>query len=173
MKKSIILALTCGLTLGGFAQSITPSVFNSAGGSRNAGYYTLEWSIGEMSLVNQVSPNRHMILSHGFLQPFITVNPGTPNDNNIDRKIKIFPVPATRFVEVNFFIKEQGKLLMRLYDATGKIMYMDERWHFGLDLIEKIPLHSLKNGTYILKIDMPSPNGGQPVFSGTYEIIKI
>jgi len=157
-----------------FSQSITPSVLNVAGGNSQNGYYQFEWSVGEMSLVNQMESAQNLfVLTNGFLQPYI-LNPGA-NDPFIQfapNEIKVFPTPASSYIEVDLFTRQQGKLKMTLYDAIGQRLYSTELQTYGVDLIHKIPLNTLNPGTYLLHVQLEaSPN----FFSkrGAYKIIKI
>jgi hypothetical protein len=157
-----------------FSQSITPSVVNVAGGNSQNGYYQFEWSVGEMSLVNQMQSAQSLfVLTNGFLQPYI-LNPGANNPYNQfgANEIKVFPTPASTYIEVDFFTHQQGRLKLSLYNAIGQKMYSAELQSFGVDLIHRIPVNGFNNGTYLLHIELEAnPN----FFSkkGAYKIIKI
>src|SRR5687768_2397473 len=86
-----------------YAQSISSSVINASGGTSKNGYYQFEWSIGEMALVNQMQSGDQLIVSNGFLQPYILF-PGTVYGTGqfAAGEIRIFPNPASRYVEINF-----------------------------------------------------------------------
>jgi hypothetical protein len=72
MKNTILPVVVFFLFTTAYSQSNTPSVINSSGGSSQTGYYHFEWSVGEISLVNQMSSsNNSLILTNGFFQPYL------------------------------------------------------------------------------------------------------
>jgi Secretion system C-terminal sorting domain len=174
MKNKITVIIVSFISISCFSQSVTPAVLNVAGGNSQNGYYQFEWSVGEMSLINQMESRPNLfVLTNGFLQPYI-LNPGVSNPYNQfgANEIKVFPTPASSYIEVDLFTRQQGKLKMSLYDAIGQRLYSTELHTFGVDLIQKIPINSYNAGTYLLHIDLDAdPN----FFSkkGAYKIIKI
>src|SRR5512138_1693663 len=102
MKTSTTIILTLLISTASFCQSINTSVLNATGGTAKNGYYQFEWSVGELALVDEMQSSDKLIVTNGFLQPYL-VSPGT-NDQGflfaVD-EIKIFPNPASRYVEVN------------------------------------------------------------------------
>ena len=156
-----------------FSQSINTSTINSCGGTATNGYYQFEWSVGESTLIDQMESAGKMLVTNGFLQPYL-VNPGSYDPNylfSVD-EIKIFPNPAVRYVEINFFTKQKGQITLALYDVLGQKIYAQELTSYGVDLIHRIPVNNLKNGSYVLNIYLNS-NLGFPVKQGAYKIIKI
>jgi len=58
MKNKItVIIVFFFISISCFSQRITPSVINVSGGVSQQGYYQFEWSVGEMSLVNQMESN--------------------------------------------------------------------------------------------------------------------
>jgi hypothetical protein len=56
------------------SQTIAPSVINSNGGSFQSGYYQLEWSIGELALVGEMSSaNNSLVITNGFYSAFCSI----------------------------------------------------------------------------------------------------
>ena len=90
-------------------QDYKQSVINSSGGTSSQGYYQFEWNVGEMALINQMSDaNEKIIVTNGFLQPYLLY----PSRNNTNEafdadEVKIFPNPATQYIEINFFTKQK------------------------------------------------------------------
>jgi type IX secretion system substrate protein len=174
MKNKITVIIVSFISISCFSQSVTPAVLNVAGGNSQNGYYQFEWSVGEMSLINQMESRPNLfVLTNGFLQPYI-LNPGVSNPYTQfgANEIKVFPTPASSYIEVDLFTHQQGKLKMSLYDAIGQRLYSTELHTFGVDLIQRIPINSYNTGTYLLHIDLDAdPN----FFSkkGAYKIIKI
>jgi hypothetical protein len=174
MKNRIATIVVFFISISCFCQSITPSVINVSGGSSQKGYYQFEWSVGEMSLIGEM-PSRQdqLVVTNGFLQSYL-LNPGTNNTNNLfgADEIKVFPNPASSYVEINFFTKQQGRLKINFYDAIGQKVYSVESNVYGIDLIQKIPVNHLTSGTYLLQIEL-DPNPGFASKKGIYKISKI
>src|SRR4030095_2091512 len=125
MKRTITLTVLFFSLFYCSAQSIAPSVFNTAGGSFQSGYYQFEWSIGELALVGEMnSSNNSLIITNGFIQPFIQYLANYNTDNIFGNdEIKIFPNPASSYVEINFLTKQRGRITLSFYDAAGKKVY--------------------------------------------------
>ena len=174
MKKTITLVFVFFFVLNCSAQSIAPSVINSSGGTFQSGYYKLEWSIGELALVGEMtSSNNSLVITNGFIQPFIQY-PANNNTNNIfaTDEIRIFPNPASDYVEINFFTKQRGRIKFSFYDGSGrKILTVTERY-YGVGLIKRIPVSQLPNEVYMLHVDL-DPDPGYVSKKGVYKIVKI
>ena len=174
MKNTIILGIVFFFFSRCYSQSNATSVINTAGGSSNSGYYQFEWSIGEMALIGQMnSSNGSLIITNGFIQPYI-LNPGTTNPNNIFNRdeIKVFPNPASDYVEINFMTKQKGRITLNFYEASGKIIYSTTVQCNGVDLIHRIPVSHLPNNVYMLHINLDADNGYVSK-RGAYKIIKV
>lgn len=174
MKNKITVIIVSFISISCFSQSITPAVLNVAGGNSQKGYYQFEWSVGEMSLVNQMESRPNLfVLTNGFLQPYI-LNPVVNNSNNQfgADEIKVFPTPASSYIEIDLFTRQQGRLKITLYDAVGQRMYSTQLQSFGVDLIQKIPVNGFNVGTYLLHLELEAdPNFVSK--NGVYKIIKI
>ena len=174
MKKAITLAIVFFCFLNCHSQSIAPSVINTSGGSFQSGYYQLEWSIGELALVGEMtSSTNSLVITNGFIQPFIQY-PATINTNNIFGKdeIKIFPNPASSYVEINFLSKQIGRITLSFYDGSGrKILTVADSYN-GVGLIKRIPVSHLPNEVYMLHVDL-DPSPGSSSKKGVYKIVKI
>ena len=176
MKKIVTIGIVFSLLSDCFSQQIiTPSVINSAGSSSGSGYFQFEWSIGEMALITQMNnSNNSLIITNGFLQPYI-LHPGTGINVNAffnGDEIKVFPNPASEYVEINFFTKQRGRITLNLYDVSGKIIYTGTVQSYGVDLIQRIPVSHLPENVYMLHINLDADNGYVSK-RGAYKIIKV
>src|SRR5688572_29124661 len=173
MKNATTIFVSFLISAISYSQSISSSVINVTGGTSKSGYYQFEWSIGEMALVNQMESANLVIVSNGFLQPYI-LYPGTfygPRQFAAE-EIKIFPNPTSRFVEVNFFTKQKGAVTLGFYDMLGKKVYAQQITCNGVDLIHRIPLTNLPGGSYLLQITLEA-DPGYLSKHGAYKILKI
>jgi hypothetical protein len=174
MKKTITLVIVFFFFIYGNSQTVQPSVINAGGGTFQSGYYQFEWSIGELALVgDMISSNNSLIITNGFIQPFIQY-PSGDNGNNIfaSDEIKIFPNPASSYVEINFLTKQRGRITINFYDASGKKILTTADVYNGVGLIKRIPVSQLPNEVYMLRIDL-DPYAGFVAKKGFYKIIKI
>jgi type IX secretion system substrate protein len=174
MKNKITIIIVFFISISCFSQRITPSVINVSGGASQQGNYQFEWSVGEMSLVNQMESRPNLfVLTNGFLQPY-TIHEGVNYSNNQfgADELKVFPTPASSFVEVNLFTKQQGRLKISFYNDMGQKVYSTELQVFGVDLIQRIPVNRFAQGTYLLHVELDAdPNFVSK--KGVYKIIKI
>jgi hypothetical protein len=174
MKKTITITALFFFFYYSNAQSIAPSVLNAAGGSFKQDYYQFEWSIGELSLIGEMaSSNNSFVITNGFIQPFIQY-PANHNTNNIfgNDEIKVFPNPASSYVEINFLTKQKGRITLSFYDGSGKKIYTATDWYYGVGMIKRIPVSKLPNEVYMLHVDL-DPSEGSVGKKGVYKIIKI
>jgi Secretion system C-terminal sorting domain len=174
MKKTITIVVVFFFSYCSNAQSLAPSVFNAAGGSFIQGYYQFEWSIGELSLIGEMtSSNSSFVITNGFIQPFIHY-PARNNNFNVfgTEEIKVFPNPASSYVEINYLTKQKGRITLSFYDGTGKKIYTATDWYYGVGMIKRIPVSKLPNEIYMLHVDL-DPEPGSVAKKGIYKIIKI
>lgn len=174
MKRIFTLVLLLCFLIKSNAQSIAPSVINSSGGSSQSGYYQFEWSIGELALIGEMtSSNNYYVVTNGFIQPF-TQYPEKFNTNNLfaNDEIRIFPNPASTYVEINFFTKQKGRMTLSFYDGSGRKVYSVTESYYGDGLIKRIPVNQLPSEVYMLHIDL-DPSPGSVSKKGAYKIIKI
>lgn len=174
MKKAITVVIVFFFLFDCRSQSIAPSVINTSGGTFQAGYYQLEWSIGELALIGEMtSSNNSLVITNGFIQPFIQY-PATNNTNNVfaNDEIKVFPNPASSYVEINFLTKQKGRITLSFYDAAGRKIFTTADTYDGVGLIKRIPVSQLPNEVYMLHVDLDALPGYSSK-KGVYKIIKI
>ena len=174
MKRAFTLVTALFFFFYGHSQMVAPSVTNTGGGTFQSGYYQFEWSIGELALVGDMtSSNNSLVITNGFIQSHIQYPAGN-NTNNIfgNEEIKVFPNPATSYVEINFFTKQKGRIRISFYDGAGKKVYTTSDSYYGVGMIKRIPVSHLPNEVYMLRVDL-DPFPGSSAKKGNYKIIKI
>ncbi|HOP50857.1 MAG TPA: alpha/beta hydrolase-fold protein [Ignavibacteriales bacterium] len=79
---------------------------------------------------------------------------------NVQKSIKknfeldVFPNPANPNVKIKFFINENKRLTIKLYDLTGKIIRsFDEKLYLAGQNIEVINMENLPSGVYIMQLE--------------------
>jgi hypothetical protein len=153
MKNFILTLLIFSIIEGDAnAQSITPQTVNIAGGTYSQGYYSIDWSVGELAMVTQLQSNDGLlVVSNGLIQPF-TERPGSINYNNnfTAEEIRILPNPTRDILEVNYLSFMRGPVQFRMFDVTGRLLYHHQTNSWGTGFIERINMTSFKSGTYII-----------------------
>ena len=162
------------LSLGSFAQSVSPATLNATGGTYIFTYYRVEWSFGESMAINTMSDaNSTVFVTNGILQPN-THNPATvDNTGTWDRdEIRILPNPTQNVLEIDFFSKQQGKVIMNFYDESGRFMGTKQFDYFGNGSIQKWNISQFASGMFLLNIQL-QPTGTSVAKKGSYKVMKI
>jgi hypothetical protein len=174
MKRTLTVVIAFLFFLYGNSQTVAPAVMNTSGGVFKSGYYQFDWSIGELALVGDMnSSSPSLIVTNGFIQSHIQYS--SVNNSNVmfgNDEIKIFPNPATSYVEINFLTTQRGRITMHFYDGAGKKIYATSDAYHGIGLIKRIPLDKLPNEVYMLQVDL-DPYAGYMAKKGAYKVIKI
>ena len=173
--KTIVLIIAAGLTYSvAEAQSLTPQVFNNTGGTYKKGYYALDWSIGEVPLVEQYKPSGETyIITNGYLQSFTDSQKPSYVPGVFGRdEIIILPNPTSGRLEVNFLIQEKGEAQLTLYDGIGRRILTRHVTLLGYGRFERFDLTPFAGSAYFLAIEFTSQNG-QLNKKSSYKITKI
>lgn len=168
---------------GSYAQSVTPvTAFNAAGGSyyKNGTYHRFEWSFGEAAVVNTIAPaDNSFIVTQGVLQPVTEKSSLSPYIVFFAKgEYFIFPNPTQGRFEVNFMVRQSGRLELQLTDIYGKLLQKKAIRYPGQGHIEHYDLSSYPNGTYFviatLTPDTPRPGDNKQVIRHSgFKIIKL
>ena len=176
MRKVRLFFLTVGilLSLGSYAQSVSPATLNATGGTYFFTYYRVEWSFGESMAINTMTDaNSNVFVTNGILQPN-THNPATINNTGAwDRdEIRILPNPTQNVIEIDFFSKQKGKIIMNLYDESGRFVGTKQFDYFGNGSIQRWDLSQYASGMYLLNIHL-QPTGTSVAKKGAFKVLKI
>lgn len=136
------------------SQSVMPSVFNIAGGSyQNAdSYYQFEWSLGELTLISDfASADSSLRVTHGVLQPCTDIMGKSPFIVYFEPgEFRLFPNPTRGRFELDFFVRQTGRMEIQITDATGKVLQTKSYHYDGLDRIDYFDLTLYPNGVYFV-----------------------
>jgi hypothetical protein len=154
------------------AQSSPQSVLNASGASYKGKSYQVDWSVGELAVVESMrASNGHLIITNGFIQPHTPVAPDRNPQFNSD-EIRVLPNPTYDVVEINLLTAQQGAVTMEIYDATGKVLVQRRAVNVGIGHLERISLAPHPAGTYFLRINL-TPAQGFNRKTGSYKIVKL
>ena len=122
------------------AQSISPSVINSTGGTATAGNLIVDWNVGESMVATQTNG---IIITNGQLQPIdgtISVE-----ELNSSWNISVYPNPTRE--EFIITAPNAGVFEASLFDLAGKFISKQT-----LMSTNRMDVRSLANGSYYLQV---------------------
>ena len=167
----------------GYGQSQISQVINASGGTSQNRGYRIEWSIGELALINEMDAvDSSHILTNGFLQPTDTlIQPPLQQKpiffNNIEfstADVRIFPNPTQDILEIHFLQNIAGKIVVQLYSEPGYMIYKHEIFAYGPGLVEKINMKGFTKGIYILNIKRLNPTSERyDLETASFKIIRL
>jgi hypothetical protein len=123
-----------------FAQSITPSVINSTGGTATVGNLIVDWNVGESMVSTQTNG---IIVTNGQLQPVDEII--SVEELNTSWNISVYPNPARD--EFVITAPSSGIYEASLFDLAGKFISKQT-----LMLTNRMDVRSLANGSYYLQV---------------------
>ena len=168
MKTAALFALIL-LQLYSKGQSLSGSAINTTGNSYTKSNYSLEWSVGELALVETMcSTDGKMIVSNGLLQP--DMPRANIQHSFTSDELKILPNPTYDKVEINLSTKQTGVLNILVYDAQGKLVTSAKKKIYGVPMVERVDLGMYAGGTYLLRLELESTEAVRK--TGTYKIVK-
>lgn len=173
MKTKLLLLFALLLFYSfGYSQSISPSVINATGNTFTGGFYSFDWSVGELALVTAMSSaDNKYIVTNGFIQT-ITYDKKSDSNSFTQDELTILPNPTNGPIEVKLQTRQQGTISITVYDVAGRKLLSRQAVSYGLNTIEKIDLSSFAQGTYLIRVSL-SPAPGSVNKSGAYKIVKI
>ena len=156
----------------GHTQAITPSVLNSSGGSYAQGIYSIDWSVGELSLVTTMKADaKNLVVTNGFFQPNAIWDKKWYEDNFTAAEITILPNPTYASFDVQFHTRQQGTITLIVYDVMGRELLRKKGVGYGTETTEKINLAAQPAGTFFLHIVL-EPAPGSVAKRQTFKIVK-
>jgi hypothetical protein len=166
----------------GYGQSQIPQVINTTGNSSQNKGYSVQWSIGELALINEMdAADGSHIFTNGFIQPIdgltlpLLQKPlSSAKIEFSSANVRIFPNPTHDNLEIEFSKSISGKVSVQLFNELGRIVYTHSASKYGIGSIEKINMKNFTKGIYILYIKGLNPVSGRyDLEIGSYKIIKL
>lgn len=171
-KQTFKMLLACCLlgVCGGSvrAQSVGPSILNSAGSAAVISSNTYEWSVGEVAVVTTaVAPG--IIVTQGLLQPS-SATTAVATAAIPDQQLNVFPVPATTILNIQPAFASGGTLHLSLVDIAGRVLVADEISLASGQELQQLNIGSYALGNYILNLAYETQGVSQ---QRSYKIQKI
>ena len=140
ISKWLLVVSICLLNVHSRAQSITPSVNNSTGGTATIGNLVVDWNVGESMITTQTNG---FIVTNGQLQPVDQII--SVEELNTSWNISVYPNPARD--EFVITAPSSGIYEASLFDLTGKFISKQI-----LMSTNRMDVRSLANGSYYLQV---------------------
>ena len=158
----------------GFGQSLPQEVINTTGGTYQQDHFSVDWSVGEMSLVNTMQSTDMMLnLTNGFMQTITDLsNIAIVNTELKKEDVRILPNPTRGMLEVDLITNQTGSVSMQLFDMLGQPLAKKEFYMYGFGQLQKFDMTFYRPGTYILNIKLQLYQGSQ-LKSGSFKIVKL
>jgi len=134
-----------------------------------------EYSIGEMTFVS-TNRNSSLILTQGFLQPFlnpshIQINDEVNNLINLTKQINIYPNPTQHLLNIETVESSVGDFQYQLFDAAGRIVLSQKvQTTLGINKFT-MDLRGFVTGNYFMMISTVNDKG-EPM-NNSYKIQKL
>jgi hypothetical protein len=170
--KLTFCALLLNLTLIGYSQSMTPTVVNAGGKTYTDSSISIEWSIGEVAVVNTMtSVDKRFVFSNGFLQSELSCKDKDNYSFTAD-ELTVLPSPTHGKLDVWIDTRQQGNLLIGINNAAGKEICSRKVSSYGTHVTEHFNLTTQPSGTYFVHVTLlPAP--GFTTKRGAYRVVKI
>lgn len=138
-KHALVVALAL-LNCSAFAQTITPSVINSTGGTAITGNLIVDWNVGESMMTTQ---SNGIIVTNGQLQPIDVII--SVEELTSSWEISVYPNPTRD----EFVITAPNAAVFEasLFDLAGKLISKQI-----LMSTNRMDVRSLANGSYYLQV---------------------
>ena len=138
--KHLLFVIATFASLSASAQSITPSVINSTGGTATVGNLIVDWNVGESMISTQTNG---IIVTNGQLQPVDEII--SVEELNTSWNVSVYPNPTRD--EFVITAPNAGVFEASLFDLAGKFISKQT-----LMSTNRMDVRSLANGSYYLQV---------------------
>lgn len=167
--QRIKLALLVGLSAFG-TDAMAQTSINAASNRAIIQGNVFDYSIGEMTLV-QTERTSNLIVTQGYLQPS-SQKPSASAEVNpeLAQTMRVYPNPTSNLINLESFNSVKGKLILDVFDASGKIViHRDEVSNDGHNKYV-IDFSTLAAGSYFLVVKELNSTESNAVYS--YKVQK-
>jgi hypothetical protein len=177
------LALPTGLFAQTIAPKSAPGTYNLGGGtSKISQNFIVDWSIGESTIIETFfgrSTQENLLLTSksfvtsGVLQPTDWFHiPILRTETLRLDEVRVYPVPAKNFVNLDFRSGDIGYFYVSLYDNSGRIIETKEMVKSEKPISQNWNISKLASGIYYFKV-LVRPNSYKIEKSGVFKFQKI
>jgi hypothetical protein len=152
MKNNFYVLFWCIISLSVRAQTLSPTILNSSGGTTTVNGINYEYSFGEMTVISTFSSPK-LIVTQGLLQTRVdTIAAGIRANELPVPTITVYPNPAQQLICFESEYTAAGKLYYELVDAAGKLITSKQLTVTAGKIKETIDIAKLPAGMYLLNI---------------------
>jgi len=177
------LAMPVGLFAQTIASKSAPGTYNLGGGtSQISQNFIVDWSIGESTITETffgISTQENLLLTSksfvtsGVLQPTDWFHiPILRRETLRLDEVRVYPVPAKNFVNLDFRSGDIGYFYVSLYDNSGKIIDTKEIVKSEKPISQNWNISKLASGIYYFKV-LVRPNPYKIEKTGVFKFQKI
>jgi len=148
MKKRVPPLFLLCVTFIVNAQTVTPSVVASDGGSASSAQGSIAWTIGEPVSDTYTKAN---ITTMGFHQPDLDLATMIREQSD-EGAVLIYPNPVKDELSINFSGIENGTYVLEVTDALGKLIYQGKTAVIGASSGAIIKMSDIAAAAYFLNI---------------------
>jgi hypothetical protein len=186
MIKSLLFFFLC-IASSTIAQTIgyspTPGTYNLGGGSAKiTKNFLVDWSIGESTIIESFfgsSSQENLLLTtksfvtSGVLQPTDWFHLPILNTRRLQLdEVRIYPVPAKNYINLDFRSGDIGYFYVSLYDNNGKLIQTKEFVKTEKPSSQNWNIAKLSTGIYYFKV-LVRPNSYKIEKTGVFKFQKI
>lgn len=170
MKNKLHILFWIIISVNAKAQTLSPTIINSTGGTAIINGIIYDYSFGEMTMISTLySPK--LIVTQGLLQTKTdTAAVGIATNQLVMPTFIIYPNPAQQLINFESECNAGGKLQYELIDAAGKLIVSKQVPVVAGKNKESIDLTKISAGMYLLKITV---NQGKETFFQNSKIQKM
>jgi hypothetical protein len=151
-----ILLITFSLPV--LSQNVSQNVISNAGNYYNSADFSVSWTVGQ-PVINTLESN-NIIVTQGFQQSKFSISKIEENISNFD--VKIFPNPASDFINVIVNTENNISLLLKILDINGHVVRQAKT---GNNKESTINIKKLPESIYFIKVINKTDN--------TYNVYKL
>lgn len=165
MRNKIYLLIFCvAFCYSGYAQTLSPDIITSNGGTSLYEDMVIDWTLGE--IVTETFKNADRIITQGFQQPVLKITSSVAFEKSPSVVVNVYPNPVNEKLTIAFESKDDSKIIMNVADLFGKKLMMSvSNSQAGNNELDFSAFHA---GVYLLTISKPT---GEII--NTFRITKI
>ncbi len=146
MKKTFLILFTVIWSFNNInAQSSTPEVISTTGGTYQGNTVQIDWTLGELAVT--AIQNSSSQITQGFHQPKYIITSTSELPKEIGQ-ISVFPNPTSDRIEMQLAFDQNQKIQIQLIDINGVRQWSMEK--HGQTIDETISIGALPDGNYFL-----------------------
>jgi hypothetical protein len=154
MKNKLYILFWIIISVNTRAQTLSPTIMNSTGGTAIINGIFYDYSFGEMTMISTFY-NSKLIVTQGLLQTKTDTAAVGITTNQLTRPaIIVYPNPAQQFINFESECEAGGKLQYELIDVAGRLIVSRELSVIVGKNKESIDLTMVPAGLYLLKITL-------------------